>query len=170
MTEDKQTLAKAALDDMPVIPDVFDRSHLKSARLKAMEWAFRNQDIIREALTAMAADVPTTWANPDVVEKTLKDMTCGEFLRLSMAADVPCPACNGNDQNTPCAYPSENMKGCLRDKRLAADVQDDNEVDHALRWLDLHWNNGHYETLRNYILAQRSAPQPKEAVGVDWRS
>lgn len=29
-----------------------------------------------------------------------------------------CPACQGNDGNMPCAYPSEGKPGCLRDKRL----------------------------------------------------
>lgn len=27
-----------------------------------------------------------------------------------------CPVCNGNNGDMPCAYPSEGMKGCLRDK------------------------------------------------------
>lgn len=31
-----------------------------------------------------------------------------------------CNACGGNDYNVPCAYPSEGMKGCLRDKRIKA--------------------------------------------------
>lgn len=29
-----------------------------------------------------------------------------------------CPACNGNDREAPCAYPSEGQRGCLRDARL----------------------------------------------------
>lgn len=29
-----------------------------------------------------------------------------------------CKACGGNDKNIPCAYPSENKDGCLRDFRL----------------------------------------------------
>ncbi len=32
---------------------------------------------------------------------------------------IACPACNGNDANAPCAYPSEGKTGCLRDARLA---------------------------------------------------
>lgn len=31
-----------------------------------------------------------------------------------------CPTCRGNDADAPCAYPSQGMTGCLRDKRLAA--------------------------------------------------
>jgi len=29
-----------------------------------------------------------------------------------------CPACNGNDGDIPCAYPSEGVQGCWRDKRI----------------------------------------------------
>lgn len=35
-------------------------------------------------------------------------------LRLNVGL---CPACNGNDTDAPCAYPSEGKQGCLRDKR-----------------------------------------------------
>lgn len=28
-----------------------------------------------------------------------------------------CPACNGNDGEMPCSYPSEGMPGCLRDEK-----------------------------------------------------
>lgn len=31
-----------------------------------------------------------------------------------------CNYCNGNDNDKPCAYPSENKPGCLRDERLSA--------------------------------------------------
>jgi hypothetical protein len=36
------------------------------------------------------------------------------------AADMTgkCRACNGNDRDVPCAYPSEGQAGCLRDVRL----------------------------------------------------
>jgi hypothetical protein len=34
-------------------------------------------------------------------------------------AEQSCPACGGNDKSRPCAYPSGNQPGCLRDKRLA---------------------------------------------------
>lgn len=33
---------------------------------------------------------------------------------------VTCPACQGNDADMPCAYPSGRMKGCVRDVRLSA--------------------------------------------------
>jgi hypothetical protein len=36
-----------------------------------------------------------------------------------------CPVCNGNDGNTPCAYPSEKMEGCLRDKRFKLPFESD---------------------------------------------
>jgi hypothetical protein len=29
-----------------------------------------------------------------------------------------CPVCNGNDKNTPCAYPGDGQPMCLRDQRL----------------------------------------------------
>jgi hypothetical protein len=29
-----------------------------------------------------------------------------------------CPVCLGNDRDMPCAYPSQNKAGCLRDLRL----------------------------------------------------
>lgn len=29
-----------------------------------------------------------------------------------------CPSCNGNDGDTPCAYPSEGKQGCLRASRV----------------------------------------------------
>lgn len=35
---------------------------------------------------------------------------------------IVCPYCGGNDQDTPCAYPSEGKPGCLRDIRLAETV------------------------------------------------
>jgi len=31
-----------------------------------------------------------------------------------------CPACGGNDHDTPCAYPSEGQPGCFRDRRMSA--------------------------------------------------
>lgn len=31
-----------------------------------------------------------------------------------------CPSCGGNDADHPCAYPSENKRGCMRDERLNA--------------------------------------------------
>ncbi len=31
-----------------------------------------------------------------------------------------CPSCNGDDMQTPCAYPGEGKAGCPRDKRLSA--------------------------------------------------
>lgn len=34
------------------------------------------------------------------------------------AAVISCKACNGNDGDMPCAYPSEGQEGCLRDQRL----------------------------------------------------
>lgn len=36
-----------------------------------------------------------------------------------------CPACNGNDKDAPCAYPSEGKQGCLREinRRLAGAVE-----------------------------------------------
>jgi len=30
-----------------------------------------------------------------------------------------CRYCGGNDKDAPCAYPSENKHGCLRDERLS---------------------------------------------------
>lgn len=36
-----------------------------------------------------------------------------------------CPTCQGNDRDTPCAYPSEGKPGCLRDKRLAQPPRDE---------------------------------------------
>jgi hypothetical protein len=41
-----------------------------------------------------------------------------------------CPSCGGNDSGAPCAYPSEGMRGCLRDKRLdvSQPTQDKGEV------------------------------------------
>lgn len=35
-----------------------------------------------------------------------------------------CKACNGNDGDVPCAYPSSNVKGCLRDVRLNKTTSD----------------------------------------------
>ncbi len=35
-----------------------------------------------------------------------------------------CLSCGGNDANVPCAYPSEGMNGCLRDKRLRQEFGD----------------------------------------------
>lgn len=29
-----------------------------------------------------------------------------------------CETCFGNDRDAPCAYPSQGMRGCLRDERL----------------------------------------------------
>ena len=34
-----------------------------------------------------------------------------------------CTYCNGNDGDTPCAYPSEGKPGCLRDKRLGNTIE-----------------------------------------------
>ena len=34
------------------------------------------------------------------------------------APDAKCKGCNGNDGDTPCAYPSGDRDGCLRDVRL----------------------------------------------------
>lgn len=38
-------------------------------------------------------------------------------------AEPVCPTCKGNDGEMPCAYPSNGMTGCLRDKRFAESVQ-----------------------------------------------
>lgn len=41
-------------------------------------------------------------------------------LRASQSAApvaALCPTCRGNDGDMPCAYPSEGMRGCIRDKR-----------------------------------------------------
>lgn len=46
-------------------------------------------------------------------------MTTITLPRAELGARLRCPACQGNDVDAPCAYPSEGMPGCWRDKRLA---------------------------------------------------
>lgn len=40
----------------------------------------------------------------------------------TQAKSTRCRACSGNDGDMPCAYPSEGIAGCLRDKRLASNA------------------------------------------------
>lgn len=42
-----------------------------------------------------------------------------EVAISALRARLRCPACQGNDADAPCAYPSEGKPGCWRDKRLA---------------------------------------------------
>lgn len=37
----------------------------------------------------------------------------------------PCRVCNGNDRDVPCAYPSGDQPGCLRDARLRAEITEE---------------------------------------------
>jgi hypothetical protein len=48
-----------------------------------------------------------------------------------------CEVCNGDDQESPCAYPGGSMMGCLRNERLRAMGF---TIDDAFSWLVLDYN------------------------------
>lgn len=74
----------------------------------------------------------------------------GEFAKD--AAPLPqqaavCPVCKGNDADMPCAYPSEGLRGCLRDARLVQQAAGEERGDSWItakvaRHLDLAFRNG----------------------------
>jgi len=84
-----------------------------------------------------------------------------------MTDQKTCPACNGNDADAPCAYPSEGKAGCLRDERLSA-IPDEPEYFYA----DRHSAFGKYRSpvvhkheytkLRAYATAERTKREAAE--------
>lgn len=70
-------------------------------------------------------------AEPGMMYAMLKCSLCGRRAPFTKASTLmpetpppmkPCPFCGGNDADMPCAYPSEGVVGCLRDrmKKLTA--------------------------------------------------
>lgn len=41
-------------------------------------------------------------------------------IASKMLVTAACPVCKGNDGDQPCAFPGDNVPGCLRDARLKA--------------------------------------------------
>jgi hypothetical protein len=65
--------------------------------------------LLDEALDCVTMALPKDW-----FERADAAMLLPESQRVGER----CPACNGNDADMPCAYPSKTVVGCMRDKRL----------------------------------------------------
>jgi hypothetical protein len=103
-----------------------------NARMKALEEALYSE-AEKEVFEGLAAQFELsldklwpngrTYLNSDTHTARVFWNSALDFAKQALAAKEPsgdCPACNGNDADMPCAYPSEGKHGCLRDKRLAA--------------------------------------------------
>lgn len=69
-------------------------------------------------------------------------------------SETPCPVCNGNDGDMPCAYPTERPVGCLRAARLSAAPSVPKEVEAAMdAWYGAVYNESNLPTTTNRLRA-----------------
>lgn len=86
------------------------------------------QDMEERAVVEAAKAIWDEWANISQEDEDFSDLTPSHMawyvvmakasISAYKAVMATCPVCNGNDADMPCAYPSENQEGCLRDKRF----------------------------------------------------
>lgn len=84
-----------------------------------------------EWMTKQGWTPPAEAVQPTVITKTLDrdgilgkagDVVTATFPPLAddEAVQPSCPVCRGNDAEAPCAYPGQQLAGCLRDIRIKA--------------------------------------------------
>lgn len=76
-----------------------------------------NRSCISTAQFSGEQDAYKAWNTRATVTQSEIGITITEQNQTITQSDR-CKACNGNDGDVPCAYPSSNVKGCLRDVRL----------------------------------------------------
>lgn len=69
-----------------------------------------------------------TDAQAEVCRKALMEGGSATIAPMSGEPERWCPSCGGNDENHPCAYPSENKRGCMRDERLRSSVPSSSSI------------------------------------------
>lgn len=118
MTESATPISDAALGSIAEMYSVAQELERKVVGLEAAARFWQDKCGNEcEARNAIQAKLDTL-----MLEFCPQEVTAEQRDKWEQSQKPICPACNGNDHDMPCAYPSEGKMGCLRDKRLHTEV------------------------------------------------